>query len=312
MGYSRIIKTALTILILVAVSWFFFRQFQKNWVYVQSYDLKIHIHFILLAFCAIVTTYLLSTYSWILTINSLSEKNITFVEGIATVNTSNLTKYVPGKIWSYALQMYWLVNVGFSKSLILYVNLLNLYIILITSTILGLAYLVISPGVGHLTIKIILLAGVIILDFLFIKYNAHIFKRLIASLNRIFNRDIGYFTIPPRLIYYLYFINFIAAFCFGIGAYFVCRGIGFDPGGGKIFLVMSSMMIADVIGFLAIIVPGGLGVREGVMYLMLTGISIPALSLILPIATRIVSMLVDLFLGTIGFVLLKRFKGEKK
>jgi glycosyltransferase 2 family protein len=312
MGYNRNIKTALSILVIVAVSWFFFRQFQKNWEYVQSYDLKIDVPFILWAFCAIVTTYLLATYSWLLTLNSLSDKKITFVEGVATVNTSNLTKYVPGKIWSYALQLYWLMNAGFSKSLILYVNLLNLYITLITSTILGLAYLVVSPGAGPLTIKILLFAGVIILDVLFIKFNAHIFKRLISLLNRIIKRDIGYFTLPPRLIYYLYFINFIAAFCFGIGAYFVCRGIGFDPAGGKIFLVMSSMMIADVIGFLAIIVPGGLGVREGVMYLMLTGVSIPALSLILPIATRITSMLVDIFLGTIGFVLLNKITRTRK
>ena len=49
------------------------------------------------------------------------------------------------------------------------------------------------------------------------------------------------------------------------------------PAAATCFLVMSSMMLADVIGFLAVIVPGGLGVREGVMYLMLAGISIPAI-----------------------------------
>lgn len=113
---------------------------------------------------------------------------------------------------------------------------------------------------------------------------------------------------PMKLIYYLYLINFLAAFCFGIAAYLLCFGIGFDVDHSKMFLVMSSMMIAEVIGFVAVIAPGGVGVREGVMYLMLSGVSIPALSLILPIATRIVSMLVDIVLGTISLVLLKTYK----
>jgi uncharacterized membrane protein YbhN (UPF0104 family) len=312
MSYNRTIKTVFSILILIAVSLFFFKALQNNWVYVQSYDFKLQVHFIVLAFCSIITTYLLATYSWLLILNSLSEKKLSFVEGIAVVNTSNLTKYIPGKIWSYALQMYWLLDGGFPKSLIIYVNLLNLYITVITSIILGLVYLIVSPGAGPLIIKLTLLTGVIMLDFLFIKYNAQILKRFISLSNRIFKRDLGYFAIPPRLIYYLYFINFFAAFCFGISAYFVCRGIGFDPGGSNVFLVMSSMMLADVIGFLAVIVPGGLGVREGLMYLMLAGISIPALSLILPIATRIVSMLVDLFLGALGFVLLNKIARARK
>jgi glycosyltransferase 2 family protein len=74
---------------------------------------------------------------------------------------------------------------------------------------------------------------------------------------------------------------------------------------------MSSLIIADVTGFVAIIVPGGLGVREGVMYLLLTGVSTTALSLLLPIATRVVTMLVDISLGTTAVVLLNSYKNAR-
>jgi uncharacterized membrane protein YbhN (UPF0104 family) len=221
-------------------------------------------------------------------------------------------KYVPGKVWSYALQMYWMADAGFSKSLILYVNIINLCSTLITSLILALSYLVFSPGIFPLSLTIYLLGALVLFDFLFIKYNSSAFKWFIGALNRIFKRDIGYYETPTKLLYYLQVINFVGAFCFGLGAYLLCFGIGFDIDSSKMLLIMSSLVIADVIGFVAFIVPGGLGVREGVMYLMLHDVSIPALAIILPIATRIVSMFVDISLGTIGIILLKKITVAKR
>jgi uncharacterized membrane protein YbhN (UPF0104 family) len=90
----------------------------------------------------------------------------------------------------------------------------------------------------------------------------------------------------------------------------MCFGIGLEVADKKIFSVMSAMIISDVVGFVAVIVPGGLGVREGVMYFLLKGDTSGALFLILPIATRIVGMLVDILLGTMSFVLLKRLQSK--
>ena len=74
---------------------------------------------------------------------------------------------------------------------------------------------------------------------------------------------------------------------------------------------MASMMISDVIGYIGIhFVPGGLGVREGVMYFMLQGVSNAVFPLVLPIATRVVSMLADLCAGTISFILLKNLENK--
>lgn len=312
MEYKKIIRCVLSLLALFAVSYYFFREFQKNWVNIQAFALKIDLRFILLSFAAVLVNYLLATYAWFFTLNSLSDHKITFSESVATVNSSNLTKYIPGKVWSYALQMYWLANAGFSKSLILYVNILNMCITLITSMILALGYLVFSPGIFPRALTVYLLVTILLFDLLFIKYNSNAFKGFISRLNRIFKRDIGYYEIPTKLLYYLHAINFIAAFCFGLGAYLLCFGIGFDIDHSKILLIMSSLVIADVIGFVAVIVPGGLGVREGVMYAILAGVSIPALAIILPIAARIVSMFVDIFLGTIGIILLKRIAAAGK
>ncbi len=312
MKYKKIIRCALSLLALFAVSFYFIREFQKNWMSIHAFALNLDWRFVMLSFAAIVVTYLLATYGWFLTMNALSDHKITFPESVAAVNTSNLTKYIPGKVWSYALQMYWLADAGFSKSLILYVNLVNLYVALVTATILGLSCLVFSSGKFPGPLPPALLAALIVFDLWFVKFHAIAFKRFISVLNRIFKREIGYYETPTGLLLYLHLINFTAAFFFGLGAYLLCFGIGFAVDPGNILLIMASMMIADVIGFIAVIVPGGLGVRESAMYLLLNGVSISILALILPVATRIVSMIVDIFLGSMGFFLLRYYISAKK
>lgn len=294
-----------------AISFFFFRAFQKNWIAIESHDLKFKAHFAFMSFASMMLSYLLTSYAWFLTINRLSENNkMTFPETIAVVNTSGLTKYIPGKIWSYALQMYWLVKSGFPKSLILYVNALNIFVSLISATMLGLVFLVFSPGNIPLSIILPFLLFVLIFDGAVISFGPKLFNRFILLVNKFFNRDIQYYNTPTNLFVCLHAVHSASAFCFGMGAYYLCIGIGLDVSHGRMFLVMSALMISDAIGFLIFIVPGGLGVREGIMYFMLQGASTGALSLILPIATRIVSMLVDVCLGTLGFVLLKRLHNK--
>jgi uncharacterized membrane protein YbhN (UPF0104 family) len=206
--------------------------------------------------------------------------------------------------------MYWLAKDGFSKSLILYVNLINVFISLMTFMILGTGYLFLLQGYSLKGVCILFII-LIVFDMLFLKFNAPTINTLITVVNKIFKRNIQYFFVSTKLLLLLHAIYFIAAFCFGMGAYLMCFGVGLEVSPINALAVMSSMMISDVIGFIVIIVPGGLGVREGVMFLLLKGVSSEPLSLVLPVATRIVNMLVDIFLGTIGFILLKHFNKSK-
>jgi uncharacterized membrane protein YbhN (UPF0104 family) len=307
------VKRVLALVIIFSVVFFFYKSFQGNWTAIRSHALKPDYLYLGLSFVCIFITSLLATYGWHLALNTLSRvSKITFFQSVATVNTSGLTKYVPGKVWSYALQMYWLADAGFSKSLIVYVNLVNLSISIVTSLIVGLGYLLYYPEVFPVVLIFPLLLLLVLIDIIFIKFNASVTNGMISLVNRRLNRDIKYFDISHGLLIHLHLVHFLAALCFGLAAYLVCSGIGFVVAPDRVLLVMSSLLVSDVIGFLAVIVPGGLGVREGVMYLMLHNVSTGALSLILPIASRIVSMVVDVVLGTIAFVMLRKVNSSRK
>jgi hypothetical protein len=154
--------------------------------------------------------------------------------------------------------MYWLVNAGFSKSLVLYVNLVNLSISIITSLIVGLGFLLSSPDIFSRMVVFPLLLILVLFDVFFIQFNASVTNGMISLFNRMFKRDIKYFDISHGLLIYLHLVHFLAALCFGIGAYLLCFGIGFEIAPGNMLLIMSSLLVSDVIGFLAVIVPGGL------------------------------------------------------
>ncbi len=304
-------KRALALIIIFSVIFFFYRSFQENWSSIRLHPLKLDYLFLLLSFVSILITGLLSTYGWHLALNDLSSANkLTYRQSVAAVNASGLTKYIPGKVWSYALQMYWLVKAGFSKSLILYVNLVNLFISILVSLIVGLGCLLLSPAKFPFLIVFALL--LVLFDVFFIFFNSSVTNGMISIFNRMFHRDIRYFDISHRLLIDLHLVHFVAALCFGVGAYLLCIGIGFDVAPGEVLPIMSSLLISDVVGFLAVIVPGGLGVREAIMYLILHKVSTGALPLVLPIASRIVNMMADVVLGTTAFGLLRRLDAAQK
>ena len=68
------------------------------------------------------------------------------------------------------------------------------------------------------------------------------------------------------------------------------------------------MLLGDVIGFLVLIAPGGLGVREGMMFLILKGAGIIQFALIFTIVVRLMSIVTDLIMGIVSILIISRSK----
>lgn len=291
--------------IIACIAFFFYRSFQRNWSNIQAQHIHFKPQYLALAVLCLLVTYLVPTYGWQLTINALGGgSRLTFSQTVATVNSSNLVKYVPGKVLTYALQMYWLGNRGFSKSLIIYVNALNLLISLSVSVIFGFGCLFLAPSPIPSGVTLGIVVTGIVLDIVGFKYHAGLLKLFTRLYNRLLRRDVRYVDVPGALLAQLHVLHLISVVAFGISAYFTSLGIGYDLPLRAAPLLMAAILISDTIAFFAVITPGGLGVREGLMYLVLGGASGTSLALTLPVATRAVHMFVDLLLGGAAFKLL--------
>jgi glycosyltransferase 2 family protein len=307
MARSReLVKRSLSVAIVAAVAFFFYRAFQRNWAEIEAAQLRLEPVPLLGAGVLMLLGYLLSTYGWHVTVNSLSDSSkLTFTESVATFNASSLTKYLPGKVWSYALQMYWLGARGFSKTLVVYVNMVNLVVSLVTTLLAGLLCLVFSSSRLPLSLTAGALVLVVILDLGIIKFYSPVFGAVVAFVNRRFKREIRYFPLSLRLMLELQLSHSLSAVACGASTYLVCLGVSYPLRSSDAPLVAGASLISDVVGFLALVVPAGLGVREGLMYFMLGGASLGSLPLVLPVASRLVNMLVDIGLGALAIKLLR-------
>jgi hypothetical protein len=300
------LKLVLSTLVLACIGYFFYRTFSRNWASVRAQKIELHYPSLVAALACILATYLVPTYGWQLTINSLSRTGrLSFKQSVAAVNASSLTKYIPGKIWSYALQMYWLAGIGFSKTLVVYVNAINLFISLVTSLMVGIALLIPSPDLLPTSLSIFALVLLILVDILAIKFHDAGLRWLVALNNRYRKRQLQYFDVSTKLMLQLHALHLVAAFAFGLAAYFTCLGIGIPVRVQAAPLLMAALLLGDTIAFAALIVPGGLGVREGIMYAMLGGAASGPIALTLPLATRVLHMLVDVALGGTALRLLR-------
>jgi uncharacterized membrane protein YbhN (UPF0104 family) len=74
------------------------------------------------------------------------------------------------------------------------------------------------------------------------------------------------------------------------------------------FAILASMSISWFIGSLAIISPGGLGIREGTMLLMLNNIVNIQTALIFPILSRVMYLVAEALLGLAALALGIKYK----
>ena len=151
-------------------------------------------------------------------------------------------------------------------------------------------------------ISILLFGSLILADFAFIMWNTSIINWLIIKINKFFMREIQPIKIEKWLILYIQFLYLVAWIPPGISAYFLAKGIGLDVAFSDVFALISSMSVSWIIGYIAIFTPGGLGIREGIMFLMLKQFSNVKTALILPIATRLIYIIIELLLGLIGIL----------
>src|SRR5208337_1412245 len=119
-----VLQASAGLLIVVAVVFFFRAQFVKNWNQIRNVHFQIDYFLLLLALVCILAAYLINTAVWRYGMNlSATRRLFSFRQSVGMVNTTQLTKYVPGKIWGYAMQVALLDRNEFSVSTVLYINL---------------------------------------------------------------------------------------------------------------------------------------------------------------------------------------------
>jgi glycosyltransferase 2 family protein len=259
---------------------------------------------------------------WRIFVNNYLQEKLNFTESFTLYCTSAIFKYIPGKIWTYAAQVALMSSKGISNMVLLYINIVSFICFTFVSIIFALYYYLICVRIVTWEISVSIFILLIALDFVFVIWNTSIINYLIIPINRLFKVEIQAIKTKKIMFIYAQIFYFLAYIFLGMAMYLFAKGINMEIPFSNIFAIMATISISTISGMIAFFSMGGLGVREGVMFLMLKQFSNVETSLILPIAARLLCVIVELFMGVIGIIigikygyfpeLTKRWKKEKK
>ena len=298
-------------LVMAAIGWFFFSQARVHWNQLVATRIDLHWPWLMLGLVLVIVHYLLATIAWRMALVGNRPDALSYVECIGLSNISQLTKYLPGKVWSYAIQMHLLETRNIPKTHVVSTNILMQLSLLTSAFGIGCGYLmytkVLLPPATSRVLFALLATGYLCL----VLGGAHAVNMIIRVMNRLFRKDIDYLATSTTYLLIIHLMNLAANFIYGVAAYVVALGIDAPLNSEMLGVVIAAALLSDAAGFMAVVAPGGIGVREGVMYAMLKPFMSIQFCFILPAVFRLVTSGSDLLLGGTALALIKRFTTQR-
>ncbi|MFW5703417.1 MAG: lysylphosphatidylglycerol synthase domain-containing protein [Patescibacteria group bacterium] len=305
------IKTGITLVVLTAILYFFITTLQKNWNEVSEIGFQFRVSFIA-ALCCFFLAVLVSGYLWGKIVTSLdNSKRIIHLEFIRVHIGSWLQKYIPGQVSSFLGKLLWGIERNYSKKMIttsfLYENVFLLYSsILISTPVLiyfSLDELAIYSWRFLIVFIFFLSTGVILHKNTFIK--------VLNGVLSVFKRKSipAEFILEPSKIAFFVLMFTVPRLLNGIGFMIIVHAL-YTVSFETAVVSIATYIFAGVIGILAFFVPSGIGVREGIIVLLLTPYLGVSGAIIVSIYARFLTIITDILLALIYVVIGKIGKIE--
>jgi len=294
----RIAQFALSAIVLAAVSYVLYRQ----WTGVQSHRLQAHPRWGLIALSGVVflATYALLIEVWRRMLEAWSA-HLPFWTAARIWCVSNLLRYVPGKVWQIGAMGVMSRQSGASPVASTGSAILNTIVSIAAGILVAMLTgwrALDALSRGRATAGFIVL-GATVLGFVLLPL---LLPRVVRLAARLTGRPADLGPLPMRAVWIALVGNIAAWMLYGAAfRLFVAGVIGSAPGStlGYVAAYASSY----VVGYLALVVPGGLGVREGVMAtaLPVLGLTTAAQGLLIAVSSRLWLTILEVVPGVLFY-----------
>jgi hypothetical protein len=299
---KKFLRYIFALAVVIAAGYFFYLQFRKNADALSTFHFSVNLYYIFISFVLVSLALLSGPLVWRIYVNYYLQKKLSISEGFALYCTSTMFKYVPGKIWTYAAQIALMSSKGISNALLIYINLSCFICLAFVSAAYVLYYYLFYLRIVTLEISVLIFVLFFVLDFVCIIWNNSIINYLIIPINRLFKIEIQPIKTKKTIFIYIQIFYLFAYFLLGIAMYFLAKGLNMEIPFANIFAIMATISVSSIAGYLAFFSMGGLGVREGAMFFMLKQFSNIEIALIIPIAARLLIIIVELFMAIIAII----------
>ncbi|HEC35142.1 MAG TPA: flippase-like domain-containing protein [Anaerolineae bacterium] len=259
---------------------FLARALYTNWRKIPPQSLEIHPWWICLAVVGILGTILLQAVSWGMVLRFLGQE-VGWSQGIRLWTVAQTAKYVPGSIWNWVARIYLSGREGMSLRITtLSILLENVFLVLACLLIVGVLGI---PVDWFARLRWLILLPTLLIGLLFIFW-PHLLTRIAGRLRRENHKPP--FSIGSKEVLMtatLYLLNMLL----GGLVWFPFVRIFYRVPPSALPGLVGSVLFAFVVGYLAVFVPQGWGVREGLLSVLLAHYMPEPVAVVVAILSRV-------------------------
>lgn len=298
MDYIRVLKIVLQAIVIGAIFFLMGKILYSNWHNISLNNIQINKLSLVISFFVLIIYFFLYANGWLLILRYL-KVDLEFNAALKIFFYSQPGKYLPGKIWSFLGQAYFAEKYGVSKIKIFYSNLL----MTLLSMLAGLAIFIVA-SIFEKDFKIndyfyLLLPLVMTLLFFL---HPKIFKYLITTVLKFFNKTTPNIDLTFQQMVSVFIYVMLMWFVIGVGFHFLVNSFTILSY-TKMPILVGSLSIAGSIGIISFITPGGIGVREGILVLLLSNILTMPMAVLASLSCRVWLITGELVLLVIAYKL---------
>lgn len=305
---KKSLMKAIGFLLAIVILGFMVKEFVQNWNDIRPYLLHVKVDVLIIAIFCYAIAFLATGYNWAYLLWRI-DGSVSKTEYLHIHMISALARYIPGGIWNILGKAYLCTQKGVEKSATTASMILE-YVFQIISS--GLFLLFFVPVLMKNLLTPVMTAfflAAVILVILLLPWAVRLGTKI---LGRVFKEDLSQMRLNNRYIYQI-LVQYIAVWLFtGFGLIVLVAAFEKISGLQSLYLMLS-YPISWVAGFLSPS-PNGMGVREGVLSLLLGGSYSYELLLLITLTTRIWTILGEVIalIGFEGYYFLKKRVKDKK
>ncbi len=277
-------KNVISFLVIILILFYLLRFLYKNWMEVSTYDFQLKYHYLLISLPVLFGFFLLRVYCWRMILKKM-DIFISMRKSIKISFVSMMGRYLPGKVWLIMGKVYLSGKEGVPRVEAFASVVMEILLEIIASIFFFFFFLFSFTEQSLLSHKVIYFLGVIMVVGLVFLHPKVFYRIINFILLRWKNEEIKMYMRYRDIIQLFAVYNLIVLFQ-GIAFYFFVNAICYVSL-NNILGLTGSLAIAGALGTLSVFSPSGLGVREGILALLLTNYVISPLAVLISLLARI-------------------------
>jgi len=302
----KTIQRIVSITIILIIFYFLITTLISNWQKIPFAELRFGPFSLLLSFVFLFIYFLMLTLGWKNIIKELGEI-IRFPKAFWIISTSQIAKYVPGGIWYTLGRVYLCRTERIRGEIIVLSVILETCILMLTNLVLFLISLIFSKDTAMLHPLLSMAFIVVLLIILYPPLLNWLVNIALKILRRpLIKLEIKYLHMLKLSIY------FFGVWLAQIIGFFLLINSIYPISASQIYSLAAAYTLSWIAGFIVLFAPGGLGVREGMMSLLLSSQLPLPLAIAMSFIARVWIIVFETIMFFLGLLVRRAVSSDKQ